>query len=221
MGRLRRYIRWADSRQDLDPLGQIPSVPPVRLGVGYFSSGTRIASPRRRDQRRNADHRQKVLQHLLGDVIKACKTVSTCSAYSDRQAKGSLASGHLDDVNYRIDDLLRVRPRGVERHGKAFRDFVRRSIGGGSGFLGHILPLLRYRRGVSARLYNDGVDALAGELVVVGLQAANRARSVRQLSFCIPTWLIISSRFRSFPPGQGDRKAAQRLAKNVMKSSNL
>ncbi len=33
MGRLRRYIRWADSRQDLDPLGQIPSVPPVRLGA--------------------------------------------------------------------------------------------------------------------------------------------------------------------------------------------
>ena len=33
MGRLRRYIRWADGRQDLDPLGQVPSVPPVRLGA--------------------------------------------------------------------------------------------------------------------------------------------------------------------------------------------
>jgi hypothetical protein len=54
-------------------------------------------------QRRNAAYRQEVFEHLLGDVIKAPKPSASVAFIPTIRRKETLAHGHLDHSDDRID----------------------------------------------------------------------------------------------------------------------
>jgi hypothetical protein len=69
-----------------------------------------------------------------------------------------------DGINY----LLGASLRGGEGSQEPFGDFVRSTIGGGSGLVDGFLALIENCSDISARFDDDRFDALRGQFVTVG-----------------------------------------------------